>query len=57
MRQICGGTNFRYDLVPEQKLRELYTPEEIAYFKKTGQALSYFWTKRPALPIEEKGKV
>ena len=49
---MCGGVSFSFSVVEEDELKHFYKPEEISYFKKTGEVQSFFWQEKPALPAQ-----
>jgi len=48
---MCGWIGFSYSDIKKEGLSDFYTKDEIAEFKKDGEIRSYFWQKRPVLPI------
>lgn len=54
---MCGGVSFKFSEVDEAELSQFFSPAEIAKFRATGEAQSFFWSLRPVLPVRDKGKV
>lgn len=50
---MCGGISFSLSEVSEDELLEYFTPEEVERFKKSGLVRSFFWNRRPMLPVKE----
>jgi len=48
---VCGGIGFSYSDIKKDELSDFYTSDEINEFKRDGEVRSYFWQKRPVLPI------
>jgi len=53
---MCGGIGFRFRNIPKNRMKEFFSDAEIERFERKGEAQSYFWSKRPVLPVENKGK-
>ncbi len=50
---MCGGVIFPYKKIYAEALSEMYSPEEIAEFERTGQVKSVFWQRgEPVLPVQ-----
>jgi hypothetical protein len=50
---MCGGVIFPYKKIFAEALSEMYSPEELAEFERTGQVRSLFWQRgQPVLPVE-----
>lgn len=55
--QMCGGLAFPIKRIAENELEKWFTPGEFTEIKKKGIATTYFWSKKPFLPIEKDGEV
>ncbi len=50
---MCGGVIFPYKKVYAEALAQMYSPEEIAEFERTGQVKSVYWQRgEPVLPVQ-----
>ncbi len=50
---MCGGVIFPYKKIYAEALSEMYSPEEIAEFERTGQVKSVYWQRgEPVLPVQ-----
>jgi hypothetical protein len=54
---MCAGISFPLEKIKEEELKSFYTPKEWQEYKNSKIARTYFWQKRPFLPIEENGEV
>lgn len=54
---MCGGIGYRIDKIPKKELKKYYDDKQIRAFEDKGEFQSFFWSKQPLLPIEEKGQV
>lgn len=54
---MCGGLAFPIKKIAAGELEKWFEPVELKQFQKTGYAQSYFWSKRPVLPIESGKEV
>jgi len=54
---MCGGVVYNLERVPEEDLHNFYSDEQILFFKKKGMISSFFWDKRPILPVEKENKI
>lgn len=52
---MCGGIVINYNKIPKKDLKEFLTQSQIERFEKTGKITSFFWDKRPFLPVDENG--
>ena len=48
---MCGGVRFKYDERLQPALAEVYTPEQLAQARESGQVQSVYWQPRPVLPV------
>lgn len=48
---MCGGITFIFAEIPEEELAAFFTPEELTAFRAMGYAESFFWARRPVLPV------
>lgn len=48
---MCGGIAFIFNDIPEEELSKFFLPEELAAFRAMGYAESFFWARRPVLPV------
>jgi len=53
---MCGGIAFKISKIPKAELDKFYSELEIVDQIKKDQAQSYFWSKRPVLPIEDSNR-
>lgn len=49
---MCGGIGYNFDKLPESELRKIYPRDMVDKFKKIGMVKSFYWDKRPVLPVE-----
>lgn len=54
---MCGGVFCNWTRIPDSELKKYYTKEEIEKMKREKGYQSFFWSKRPVLPVEVDGKV
>jgi len=54
---MCGGIVFKINQISKKELARYYSQQEIKQIKKTGQAQSFFWSKKPVLPVKKDQKV
>lgn len=54
---MCGGVIFPYKKIYAEALSQMYSPEEIAEFERTGQVKSVFWQRgEPVLPVQTEAE-
>jgi hypothetical protein len=53
---MCGGVTFRLGDIPGEELERFFLAEELAAFEAMGRAESFFWARRPVLPIRATGQ-
>lgn len=53
---MCGGIAFDIDEISEGELLNFFLPDELAAFQRLGRAESFFWAKRPVLPVKTSPK-
>ena len=54
---MCGGVIFPYKKVYAEALAQMYSPEEIAEFERTGQVKSVYWQRgEPVLPVQTEAE-
>lgn len=54
---MCGGIAYKISKIPKKELERFYSKFEIEKFEKRGEAESFFWSKKPVLPIEIDNKI
>ncbi|MDD2752886.1 MAG: hypothetical protein PHN59_07105 [Candidatus Omnitrophica bacterium] len=54
---MCGGIAFKINKISKKELARYYSEKEIEKINKTGEAQSFFWSKKPVLPVEKDRKV
>jgi hypothetical protein len=54
---MCGGIAFKISKIPKKELERFYSKFEIEKFEKSGEVESFFWSKKPVLPVEINHKV
>lgn len=54
---MCGGITYDVEKIPEDELKKFYTIEQIKLFKKNKMISSFFWDKKPILPIKENNNI
>jgi len=54
---MCAGITFFLDKIDEQELSRFLTPEEFAKQKRGKLLETFYWQKRPFLPVMEDGEV
>lgn len=52
---MCGGIALDFDDVSADELERYFLPEEIDAFRRTGRIESFFWSRRPVLPMHPNG--
>ena len=50
---MCGGLSFKVSKIPKAELKKFYSDLDIVKFKSRGVAESFYWNKKPALPVKE----
>ena len=53
---MCGGIAFKISKIPKSELDKFYSELEIVDLMRKGKVQSFFWSKRPVLPVEDKNK-
>ena len=54
---MCGGIIFKIDKLPKDELEHFYEKPELDRMERSGEVASFFWSKKPVLPVEDDGKV
>ena len=54
---MCGGIAFKINRISKKELSRYYSEKEIDKIEQTGEAQSFFWSKKPVLPVERDKKV
>jgi len=54
---MCGGITYNVEKIPENELNKFYTKNQIDLFKKNKMVSSFFWDKKPILPIKKNNNI
>lgn len=54
---MCGGIAFKINQISRKDLQRYYSEREIDKIEQEGEAQSFFWSKKPVLPVEREKKV
>ncbi len=54
---MCAGISFHIDNIDSPELDRFFTPEEYQKQRKGDLIETFYWQKKPFLPVEEEGEV
>jgi len=54
---MCGGIIANLSQISKRELNKFYSEKEIEKMEKAGRFETYYWSKRPVLPVREQQKI